>query len=573
MKKTRLSLVLEIVGISIGLLLLSSITLSILSYNRAKTTIVKSVGNTLLVMVESMANNLDVDVFQDLQMEEDMSSESYTIIYNNLSSLRRSLGLQYLYTMRRTSTGEYMYVVDGIDEDDPDRSYLGDIEDEAIMSDAWKESFDGKKSFELDYSEWGDMISAYAPITDKSGNIVGILAADMDATEITAQIDVMRNQSYLRTIIILLFGILIAGTFSIKLSKTLKELKSKVEQMQQGDLTVKIENKRRDELGLLAGSMNELGDNLNQTIKAITATSEEVASLATNVSSISQQIAASSEETTSAIGEITQGTTTQAQEMSVILSELEHFDKLVQNIYTSLEAVKENSELTESISSTGNDQMSTLIHSIQDSKETFDHVFHKINELNESIMQINDINSVIEAISEQTNLLSLNAAIEAAKAGESGRSFSVVADEIRKLAERSKQSTDTIKQMIDGILSGVKSVVTTSDELRNRLSTQIEITETTNKSFHLILDSLKESAPKIKQTFESTNTILQSKNDIIGRVQTISAVAIETSASAEEISASSEELNATTEETASISQDLQQMSYALLDKIKEFKVQ
>lgn len=573
MKKTRLSLVLEIVGISIGLLLLSSITLSILSYNRAKTTIVKSVGNILLVMVESMANNLDVDVFQDLQMEEDMSSESYTIIYNNLSSLRRSLGLQYLYTMRRTSTGEYMYVVDGIDEDDPDRSYLGDIEDEAIMSDAWKESFDGKKSFELDYSEWGDMISAYAPITDKSGNIVGILAADMDATEITAQIDVMRNQSYLRTIIILLFGILIAGTFSIKLSKTLKELKSKVEQMQQGDLTVKIENKRRDELGLLAGSMNELGDNLNQTIKAITATSEEVASLATNVSSISQQIAASSEETTSAIGEITQGTTTQAQEMSVILSELEHFDKLVQNIYTSLEAVKENSELTESISSTGNDQMSTLIHSIQDSKETFDHVFHKINELNESIMQINDINSVIEAISEQTNLLSLNAAIEAAKAGEFGRSFSVVADEIRKLAERSKQSTDTIKQMIDGILSGVKSVVTTSDELRNRLSTQIEITETTNKSFHLILDSLKESAPKIKQTFESTNTILQSKNDIIGRVQTISAVAIETSASAEEISASSEELNATTEETASISQDLQQMSYALLDKIKEFKVQ
>lgn len=423
MKKTRLSLVLEIVGISIGLLLLSSITLSILSYNRAKTTIVKSVGNILLVMVESMANNLDVDVFQDLQMEEDMSSESYTIIYNNLSSLRRSLGLQYLYTMRRTSTGEYMYVVDGIDEDDPDRSYLGDIEDEAIMSDAWKESFDGKKSFELDYSEWGDMISAYAPITDKSGNIVGILAADMDATEITAQIDVMRNQSYLRTIIILLFGILIAGTFSIKLSKTLKELKSKVEQMQQGDLTVKIENKRRDELGLLAGSMNELGDNLNQTIKAITATSEEVASLATNVSSISQQIAASSEETTSAIGEITQGTTTQAQEMSVILSELEHFDKLVQNIYTSLEAVKENSELTESISSTGNDQMSTLIHSIQDSKETFDHVFHKINELNESIMQINDINSVIEAISEQTNLLSLNAAIEAAKAGNSAEAF------------------------------------------------------------------------------------------------------------------------------------------------------
>lgn len=573
MKKTGLSLVLEIVGISIGLLLLSSITLSISSYNRAKTTIVKSVGNTLLTMIESMAGNLNVDIFQELHTEGDMNSESYTLLYNDLRNLRRSLGLQYLYTMRKTSIDEYIYVVDGTEEDDPDRSYLGDMEDEAIMSDAWIDSFQGKKSFELDYSEWGDMISAYVPILDKSGNIVGILAADLDATEITAEITVMRNQFYLRTILILLFGILIAGTFSIRLSKTLKELKSKVEQMQQGDLTVKIESKRKDELGLLARSMNELGDNLNQTIKAITVTSEEVANLATNVSSISQQIAASSEETTSAIGEITQGTTTQAQEMSVILSELEHFDKMVQNIYISLEAVKENSELTESISSTGNDQMSTLIQSIQDSKETFDHVFHKINELNENIMQINDINNVIEAISEQTNLLSLNAAIEAAKTGESGRSFSVVADEIRKLADRSKQSTDSIKQMIDVILSGVKSVVTTSDELRNRLSTQIEITDTTNKSFHQILDSLKESTPKINQTYEATNTILQSKNDIIGRVQTISAVAVETSASAEEISASSEELNATTEETASISQDLQQMSYALLDKVKIFKVQ
>ncbi|HYE84094.1 MAG TPA: methyl-accepting chemotaxis protein [Clostridia bacterium] len=570
--KVKVSLVVEIIGICLGLVILSSVAIAGVSYNTAEKAIEKSIGESILNITEGIAGSLDSERFQELKTAEDMSKETFKEFYNNLDSLRRSLGLEFLYTMRKTADGKYMYVVDGSAIDNPDRSDLGDIEDPENMTDAWMASFDGKESYELYDSQWGYLISIYVPIKNASGEAIGMLGADLSADHVAASIQAMGRNIMINAIIVAFLGIIIASIFSFFLVRSLKELQSKVQLMRQGDLTIRIKSRRKDEIGQLERDVNVLVETLSNMISNIYKKSGDVKAFATNLTSTSQQIAASSEETANAIGEIAKGATEQAQELAVITEALENFNESVHDIYTALVAVKGNTELTGKLSKEGNSLLHSLTQSINETKAAFAIVFRNIGELNANVKQIDEINAVIQSISDQTNLLSLNAAIEAARAGEAGRGFAVVADEIRKLAEQSKHSTDNIRDMIGKILEGVQNVVTTSDEVKDKLSGQIEIVENTNHSFDGILNSLDEAVPKLEQTFAAADRIVQNKDLVIEKIQSVSAVAEEVSASSEEITASSEEMSATTQQVASAAQNLQHVSGELVDEIKIFKI-
>lgn len=220
----------------------------------------------------------------------------------------------------------------------------------------------------------------------------------------------------------------------------------------------------------------------------------------------------------------------------------------------------------------GSDQINTLIQSICEVKENFDIVLEKVNNLAGSVSQIGNIIDVINDISEKTNLLALNAAIEAARAGEHGKGFAVVAEEVRKLAEQSKESSHEIINLIKSIDSETNEVKNTSSGVGGVLEGQAEAANNTITILYDIIDSVNTVSSLMDEANSSIDAVMQSKTDILNRVQNVSAVAQEVSASSQQISASSEEMLAAVEEVNNHAERVRNSTLNLTDKVNKFTV-
>jgi methyl-accepting chemotaxis protein len=210
--------------------------------------------------------------------------------------------------------------------------------------------------------------------------------------------------------------------------------------------------------------------------------------------------------------------------------------------------------------------------SIIDLTQSFSYLTNQITEFGQSMKKINEITDVINSIAEQTNLLALNAAIEAARAGESGRGFSVVADEIRKLAERSKESSSDISKLLTGIIVKSDVVANSTMEVKNELFNQVEGLKNSINSFGQIIEGIKHILPQINGINDSASTINTDKDDIIRRVESVSSVSEETSAAAEQISASAQEMSSSSEEVAISSQKLTEVAQKITSQLNRFRV-
>jgi methyl-accepting chemotaxis protein len=138
-------------------------------------------NDTAVSIISSIAHKIDLEQFNTLQTGADMEKNYYVQLRTYLNEIREATGLKYLYTMRKTKDNQYIYVVDGIPQGDPDESLLGDAEED--LSDKMLLSFEGNQTFEMDHSqEWGSLISVYVPLKDSAGKTVGVIGADFDAT-------------------------------------------------------------------------------------------------------------------------------------------------------------------------------------------------------------------------------------------------------------------------------------------------------------------------------------------------------------------------------------------------------
>ena len=237
-----------------------------------------------------------------------------------------------------------------------------------------------------------------------------------------------------------------------------------------------------------------------------------------------------------------------------------------------IKIVDSNSREISSMASDSSSDMNKLNQSVTKVSDSFKTFNGKIVELGKDINEINEITNIINDIAEQTNLLALNAAIEAARAGEAGRGFSVVADEIRKLAEQSKVSSESISKLISEISKNTDVIVQDSVEMDEELINQVNIINSSIASFTKIIQSVNEVIPKIETVKNSAEDIDKDKSIIMARVDGVSSVSLEVSASSEEIAASSEEMNAATEEVVSAAQVLSTMTNEMLEQVNKFKI-
>ena len=234
--------------------------------------------------------------------------------------------------------------------------------------------------------------------------------------------------------------------------------------------------------------------------------------------------------------------------------------------------MKESNSFTEGKASVGEAQINSLLESIESLKGALLKQAESIRSLNIRVKEVNNITNVISDISNQTNLLALNAAIEAARAGEAGKGFAVVSEQVRKLADQTKNATEDAKKVISTIINGANDVLNTSNSITKMVDQQSDTAANTGSAFNEMLNALEKVGPMIEETYESIQRTIKAKDDIVSSVESITAVAEEISASSEEISASSEEMLASTEEVAESAGSMENIAKSLQNETNKFTI-
>lgn len=289
-------------------------------------------------------------------------------------------------------------------------------------------------------------------------------------------------------------------------------------------------------------------------IKKSCAHLEEVVS---GFSGRSQEMLASANEVANSIQQVAQGANDQSNEIIKIVELLTSLTKETDLVQEKMLTVHKNTQETETQAVEGENKIYELIDFIVKVKNSFDIVMENVNNLSGTVSEIGKITDVINAISEQTNLLALNASIEAARAGEQGKGFTVVAEEVRKLAEESKISSAKIISLVKSISQGTESVLDNSSKVGSLLEDQAEVANDTIISFEDIIASVKNVPVLIKETGESLNKVTENSNSVLDRVKKVSEVSEVTSGASEEISASCEELLASCEDVSQLASKLE----------------
>nr|WP_312058897.1 methyl-accepting chemotaxis protein [Fervidobacterium pennivorans] len=318
------------------------------------------------------------------------------------------------------------------------------------------------------------------------------------------------------TIVAIVLGVIVALFISrVFVVKPINFIVDKAEKIANGDLTVRIDYSSKDEIGKLAAALDKMVLALREIATTIERDSQTVKQEASQVAVISEEVSATIEELTAQVDSVNSNVNNASAAIEEMTSGIEEVAASAQNVAHASQKLSEEAQKVSQLASEGQKAILSIADVIVQTREKADVTFQIVEKLSESAKNIGEIVDTINSIAEQTNLLALNAAIEAARAGEAGRGFAVVADEIRKLAEESKQATQNIANILRGI---VDNSMKASDATK-------ETVEIVNKAYN--------ESDLVKSQFEQ---ILQSIVRMSQMTENLAASAQEQSAAAEEMS-------------------------------------
>lgn len=330
--------------------------------------------------------------------------------------------------------------------------------------------------------------------------------------------------------------------------------------------------KRNDEIGEMTRSLAAMGTNIRELLVNVSSTAEQVSATSEELTATSHQSATASGEVAQTIGEIAKGAGDQAENTMEAANELNRLSSDIQNNMTQVELLAANTQEIRQLIYNGIDVMESLTDKTEQNSKASEVVYQSILRTNESSSKIAEASQMITSISEQTNLLALNASIEAARAGEHGRGFAVVAEEIRKLAEQSRNTTSTIDEMLRNLNMDAQTAVDKMREAGELTKEQEKSVVLSKSTFSSISEAIHSTEQMVIVVGEGSERMENSKLMVLERVEALSAIAEENAASTEEASASVEEQSASALEIANASEDLSEMAQQLQSMIARFKV-
>lgn len=339
----------------------------------------------------------------------------------------------------------------------------------------------------------------------------------------------------------IILSLLLSVIISLSITRPIKKLREEFKKVENGDFTANVKLNRKDEIGTLITSFNAMMENTRSIIKEVSNFSQSSRNTANTLFSSIEQGDITFEQISKAVEEIATGASEQAKDTSNAADMVQNIGESIDNSAKFFKAVEESTANADRQSQNGMETINSLKEKSAVTIESIDKVVTEINELQTNSRQIEKIIEVITGISDQTNLLALNAAIEAARAGEAGKGFAVVAEEVRNLAEQSRQAASEIAKIISEIEQKTDKTVENANTVKEIADDQANQVETTYYAFNEIKNSINTVTENIHMLNKSMMELAKYKDEIIGSIANITAVSEETAASTEEVAASTEE--------------------------------
>lgn len=396
--------------------------------------------------------------------------------------------------------------------------------------------------------------------------LLGIVSEDENNSSIQAITSGVGSAAVLSGV----FGIVIALVVAISMSREVKKVQLALKKVSEGDLTQQIKTNRRDEFGQLENSFNDMTTQISGLIKDVDSKSKNIVQVAGNISTITDETKNNTNMVMEAIHNIALGATDQAGSTQEAVNEVENLATSLNETKQHVDDINEMSDNTGKLSEQGKQMVNLLIDKSGLTMDKSKTTMQVMDEVMTSIDKINYISDAIADITSQTNLLSLNASIEAARAGDAGRGFAVVADEIRQLADQSRKSTDEIKAIINEVVARATQAEQAMKENNDLIIEQQNAINDTQKLFEKISDSINELIHGLSEVAGLNERMESNKEAVVGEMTSIASVSEESAAAAEEVNASVDQVNNTMEDIVNYTSELNDIADQLKKAIGKF---
>jgi len=559
------------IAVMVLIILLTSSVISYIGYMQSDRMLANTLGKRAVAVAKRAAENIDTEEFKNIQTAQDMKSPEYIKIKNMLEQARIDQELKFIYTLRQDSTGKFTYIVDASEEPED----VGTVESgyDEIYSKAFAAS-NGYTENRIDVSdEYGALVTAYYPIKDKSGNTVGLVGVDSGVDSEYAAIKSMGYKMIIYSAIMAMVLSLLVLVIFRRAIRPITQISEAAERIAQYDLTVEdIVVRDKGQIGVLADGINGITDNMKKLVLTINSTMSNLNEISDKVTMSCTEVNIASNEISRTIEEIASGTVTQAEEASKSANMSNELSSKIDSIQDNLQITIENASQMRSKNEEGRMSVTELEERFAENKRYSSEVSRSMELLTESSQSAGKIIDAIKGIAKQTNLLALNASIEAERAGVAGRSFAVVAEEVRNLAVQSAYQVEEIEGIIGNMLSTIERTSQAVDSTEKTFEAVDEYIGKTVVSFESINDSAQEVIRQVEMLGENVEVVSSAKEAVIMSVSSMQEIAEESSAATEQISASAEEQSAMTTEILETARKLEGIVDELSKEIGMFKV-
>lgn len=528
--KKRGTFAAKIIVMVILAVIVSNVICMVFILESSKKQIIDSVKHTMVDVVNTTSKIMENEISNS--GVDDLDYDGYA---NNLSDVKlEGMDSAYMYVVQNDGTMLYH----------PTKEKVGQPVENAVIKGVVQQLQDGKKpgTTVVEYDFNGTTkYSAYTILNNEN-----ILVLTADESEALAGITTVTGVAVGIIAIVVLIAIIISFIMGRRLMRPLVKVSTIIEDVANGNIEAdfSVVKESNDEIGLIIEKMKELTQSLGSIVGKIRNSSDTMSSNSYELNDTSSQTLAANNEISKAVEDVAEGSTGMAASISKINENLLEMSNETKDINASVDEIKNQTVAVQDSSKIMNDKIKSMQDSSHKMDEGISAISKRIETVNTTVDKVSNIVSVIEEISSETNLLSLNASIEAARAGDAGKGFAVVAQEIRVLSDNTNTELENIKQIISSLVEECRYCVQASGTIVEDNAKQKEEIKAVLDEFGSLDEQIQKTAEKAEEIEELVTAMIELNDDITKSSNSLTDVSAANAAATEEMNANIEELNA-----------------------------
>lgn len=528
--KKRGTFAAKIIVMVILAVIVSNVICMVFILESSKKQITDSVKHTMVDVVNTTSKIMENEISNS--GVDDLDYDGYA---NNLSDVKlEGMDSAYMYVVQNDGTMLYH----------PTKEKVGQPVENAVIKGVVQQLQDGKKpgTTVVEYDFNGTTkYSAYTILNNEN-----ILVLTADESEALAGITTVTGVAVGIIAIVVLIAIIISFIMGRRLMRPLVKVSTIIEDVANGNIEAdfSVVKESNDEIGLIIEKMKELTQSLGSIVGKIRNSSDTMSSNSYELNDTSSQTLAANNEISKAVEDVAEGSTGMAASISNINENLLEMSNETKDINASVDEIKNQTVAVQDSSKIMNDKIKSMQDSSRKMDDGISAISKRIETVNTTVDKVSNIVSVIEEISSETNLLSLNASIEAARAGDAGKGFAVVAQEIRVLSDNTNTELENIKQIISSLVEECRYCVQASGTIVEDNAKQKEEIKAVLDEFGSLDEQIQKTAEKADEIEELVTAMIELNDDITKSSNSLTDVSAANAAATEEMNANIEELNA-----------------------------